>query len=78
MDAFSRQESKKYAILKKQERARIQCKNGHPDMKLKHPDWVRDAQAENPNYTLINKKIKEECEKAQQRNEKFRSTLHAK
>ncbi len=76
MVAFSRQETKTLAIQIKQRRARHKCKAGHPDMKLKHPDWVRDAQAENPNYTLINKKIKEECEKQQVRNEKFRSKLH--
>ncbi len=78
MVAFNRQGSKLRAIAIKQRRACIQCHNGHPDMKLKHPDWVRDAQAENPNYTLINKKIKEDCEKKQSRNEKFRTQLHAK
>ncbi len=77
MPAFNRQETKSRAIKIKQRRARTQAKNGHPDMKLKHPAWVRDAQAENPNYALINKDVKEACEKVQVRNEKFRSKLHA-
>ncbi len=75
---FNRQETKERAIAKKQYRARIQARAQHPDMKLKHPDWCRDASGDNPNYVLINKKIKEACEKAQAKTEKFRSKLYAK
>lgn len=28
-----------------------------------HPDWVRDANTANPNYTVMNKKIKEDHDK---------------
>ncbi len=72
---FSRAQSKVRAIEIKQRRAKTQAKNGHPDMKLKHPDWCRDANT--GNYTMLNKKIKEECEKAQLKVERFRSQLHA-
>ncbi len=77
MPAFSRAESKKQAILIKQRRARTQAKGGLPDFKAKHPGWVRDAQAQNPSYTLLNKEVKEKCEKKQAQNEQFRSKLHA-
>ncbi len=73
---FSRQESKLQAILIKQRVARTKAKGQHPDMKLKHPDWCRDANK--GDYTMLNKKIKEDCEKEQIRVEKFRSKLHAK
>ncbi len=76
MVAFSRQDTKLRAIEKKQYRARIQAKNQHPDMKLKHPDWCRDANDDK--YTLLNKSIKEECEKQQMLVERFRSKLHDK
>ncbi len=73
---FSWAQAKSDAVEIKQRRARTQCKAGHSDMRLKHPDWVRDARAASPNYTLINKKIKEECEKAQIRQETFTRKLH--
>ncbi len=76
MDAFSRQESKRDAILIKQYRAKIKARQGHPEMKLKHPDWCRDAVK--GDYTVMNRKIKEDCIKAQERTEKFRSKLHAR
>ncbi len=74
MVAFSRQESKERAIKIKQADARLQAKQGHPDMKLKHPDWCRDANV--GNYTVMDKEIRKECIKKQDRNEKFRSKLH--
>ncbi len=77
MTAFSRQNSKKRAIEIKQRRARNESKRGESSFKAKHPAWVRDAQAQNPNYTLINKEVKEACEKKQMLNEKYRSKLHA-
>ncbi len=76
MPAFNREQSKKDAIVIKQRRARTQAKLGMPEFKAKHPSWVRDAQLENPNYTLINKEVKEKCEKKQAQNEKFRTKLH--
>ncbi len=78
MDVFSRKESKLQAIEIKRRRARIQAYQGHTDMKLKHPAWVRDAHAQNPIYTLLNKEIKEQCVIAQIRTERFRSKLHEK
>ncbi len=75
MPAFNRANSKLKAIAKKQYRARILAKLGLPEFKAIHPSWVRDAQAQNPSYTLLNKEVKEKCEKVQVKNEKFRSKL---
>ncbi len=74
MVAFNRLDSKLRAIQIKQRRARIQAKIGHSDMKLKHPDWCRDAAA--GKYIVMDKKIREDAEKIQIRNERFRSKLH--
>jgi len=71
---FDRQVTKLLAIKIKIRRARTQARVGHPDMKLKHPDWCRDAVK--GNYTMLDKIIKENCQKKQIRNEKFRSKLH--
>lgn len=35
----------------------------NPDWAAKHPDWTRDASLETPNYTVMNKAIKDEVEK---------------
>ncbi len=74
MTAFNRQETKEKAIQVKIRRAIIQSKCGHPDIKLKHPDWIRDAVKQN--YTMIKKTITENTAKKQIRNEKYRSKLH--
>ncbi len=76
MSAFNREQSKKDAILIKQRRARTLAKLGLAEFKAKHPSWVRDAQAQNPSYTLLNKEVKEACEKKQAQNEKYRTKLH--
>ncbi len=73
---FSVKESKIRAIEIKQRRARTQAKLGMKDFKAKHPGWVRDAQAQNPSYTLLNKEVKEQVEKAQIRTETFERKLH--
>lgn len=45
-------------------RAKCMCKNDdHSDFKIKHSDWVKDAQTQN--YVLLIKKIKEESAKNQ-------------
>ncbi len=74
MVAFSREDSKKRAIEIKIRRAKIQARCGHPDMKLKHPGWCKDAAL--GHYTMLVKETTEDCEKKQIRNEKFRSKLH--
>ncbi len=71
---FSWIQAKKDAIAIKQRRSRTQAKAGHTDMKLKHPDWCRDANQ--GQYTILNKSIKEETEKKQQRQETFDRKLH--
>ncbi len=74
MTAFNRQDSIKEAIAIKQRRAKIQAKQGHPDMKLNHAGEVRDAQK--GDYTLLLKRVKEACEKKQNRNATFVRKLH--
>ncbi len=74
---FSWKQQKLDAIKIKQRRARVQSKAGHPDMKILHPGWVRDAQLKDSNYALINKSVKEEVEKKQLRNELFTRKLHS-
>ncbi len=76
MVGFSREQSKLNAIKIKQNYARTQAKLGGADMKMNHPAWVRDAQAQNPSYTLLNKEVKEACEKKQKRQETFTRKLH--
>ncbi len=71
---FSRAHTKSIAIEIKIRRARTQAKAQHKDMKLKHPDWCRDASK--GNYTMLDKTIKEECQKAQVRQETFTRKLH--
>ena len=71
---FSRAQSKIDALNIKLRRARLQAKAGTPDMKLKHNDWVIDAQKNN--YVVLDKKIKEEVLKKQLRNETFTRKLH--
>ncbi len=76
MPAFSRQEDIKRAIAIKIRRAKTQAKQGHSDMKLKHPDWCRDATK--GDYTMLIKKVTEDCQKLQIRNETFEGKLHEK
>jgi len=76
MVAFSRQDTKTLAIQVKIRRAKTQARGQHPDMKLKHPDWCRDAN--DGKYTIMIKKITEDTVKEQLKVEKFRSKLHAK
>ncbi len=74
MTAFSREKSKDRAITIKQRRARTMAKQQKPEMKIKHADWCKDA--DKGIYTVLNQKVKEECQKAQLRTEKYRSKLH--
>ncbi len=73
--AFSRNQSKLNAIKTKQRRAHVMLRT-NPSYKLKHVAEARDA--DKGLYTLVDKRIKEETEKAQERTQKFRSKLHAK
>ncbi len=62
---FSWEQAKINAVAVKIRRAKTMALSGeNPDFKLKHPDWVRDAQTKN--FTILNKKVKEEAEKYQQ------------
>lgn len=71
---FSWAQTKQLAIEIKQRRARCMCKLGHSDMKLKHSDWVKDAQR--GDYTILNKKIREQVLLTQKRQETFIRKLH--
>lgn len=74
MTAFNSQKSINDAVGIKIRRAKTQAKQGHTDMKLKHPDWCRDASK--GDYTMLAKKITEETQKAQMRTETFTRKLH--
>lgn len=66
--AFSWKQAKEDAIKKHIERAHSQAKaNNNPDFITKHPDWVRDAQLKSPQYTLMDKQIREEKTKMQEK-----------
>ncbi len=75
MVAFSREDSKKRAIVIKVRRAKNQARGSSPSMKLKHPDWCRDANK--GDYTMLIKEITKQCQDKQAQNEKYRSKLHA-
>ncbi len=61
---FSREQSKINAIATKLRIAKTMAIVGsNPDFKLKHPDWVRDAQKKD--FTLLNKRVKEDAIKFQ-------------
>ncbi len=75
MIPFSRHQSKINAIKKKQRIAHQKLKT-NPSYRIKHVAEARDA--DKNMYTLVDKRIKEETEKAQDRTEKFRSKLHDK
>ncbi len=72
--AFPRQKTKQDAIDCKVRRAKTQARNQQKDIKTKHPDWCRDANK--GDYTMLTKKITEDCQKEQMKNEKFRTKLH--
>ncbi len=74
MTAFSREESKQTAIDIKIRRAKCQAKSGQSTMKLKHPNWCKDASADN--YTILIKEVTEQCKKKQLLVQKFREKLH--
>ncbi len=57
--------AKASAVKKEIYRNRIQAKLGHPDMKIEHPDWVRDAQE--GKYTVMDTKVKDKILKRQKR-----------
>ncbi len=71
---FSREASKKEAENIKVQYVRTQCRAQHPDMKIKHPGWCKDAST--GNYTMLDKTIREEVQKKQKRNETFQHKLH--
>jgi len=74
---FSWEQAKIDAVALKIRRAKTMAVVGsNPDFKLKHPDWVRDAQKKD--FTLLNKKVKEEAEKFQQQYAKRRLKLVGK
>jgi len=63
---FSYKRMKEIAIEIKIRRAMTMAKQATPntDFKIRHPDWVRDAQ--NNNYINLKKVVREEIEKKQQ------------
>lgn len=63
-ETFSWQMARDRALMRKLKRNKILAKLGEPHYKTAHPDWVRDATADNPNYTLLVKKVKEDFEKS--------------
>ncbi len=73
MTAFSRERSKQRAIEIKVRRAKQMIKS-NPSYKLKHVAEARDGAL--GKYTLLTKRITEETQEKQIRNEKFRSKLH--
>jgi len=65
MAGFSWKKAKLDAIATKIRRAKTMAIAGNnPDIKLSHPDWVRDAQSKN--FTQLVKEVKEKVEKFQQ------------
>ncbi len=73
MTAFNRENSKKRAIEIKIRRAKVMVRK-NPTYKLKHVAEARDAAT--GKYTLLIKRVTEETQEKQVRNEKFRSKLH--
>ena len=63
---FTWQRAQERAIDKRIKHLKDSAKSGNPDLKLKHPDWVRDAQLETPIYTLLETKTREEMEQKQE------------
>ncbi len=70
---FSRAQSKLRAIEIKQRQAKAKIRT-NSDYKLQHPGEARDAAT--GKYTLLLKRVKEETEKKQLRNETFQRKLH--
>lgn len=64
-EPFSWTNTKLEAIIIKQRRARTKAKNQDVDFKLRHPAESRDASGDNPNYTRLNQRIKDEVETQQ-------------
>ncbi len=75
MTAFSRILTKQKAIDTKIRRAHTMAKSRcNTDFNDKHAGECRDAQQNN--FKVLDKRVKEETEKKQLRNETFRSKLH--
>jgi len=66
MAGFSWKQAKLDAIAIKIRRAKTMAINAsNPDFKIKHPDWVRDAQKKD--FTMLEKVVKEQMEKKQKK-----------
>ena len=63
IESFSWEVAKEWAILQKIAKNKIQAKLQHSDLKLKHPDWCRDANKNE--FTVLEKVTRDETKKRQ-------------
>ncbi len=63
MHKFSWEAAKKEAIIREIEIEMIHAKRGDKEDKLKHPDWVTQAQTNN--FVDLKKKVREQMENLQ-------------